>query len=96
MTSAITRHEDRYIKPEAEPHSSVGNLHDLRTEGRWFDTRLAQYSFQGLIIVVHCDRIHSPLTAVHYFDNSYVGKAASGLERILCGELVKRTPVKHG
>ena len=43
----------------------------------------------------HCDRIHSSLTAVHYFDNC-CGKAASGLEKILCRVLVKRTSEKHG
>ena len=44
----------------------------------------------------HCDRIHSSLTALRCFGNGYVRKAACGLERILCGALVKRTPGKHG
>ena len=34
--------------------------------------QLSQYSFQGLMS--HCDSIHSSLTAVHCFDNVYVGK----------------------
>ena len=42
----------------------------------------------------HSNRIHSSLTAVGCFDNGYVGKAAGGLERILCGVLVKGTPGK--
>ena len=33
------------IRVSAEPHSSVGTLQNLRTEGRWFDPRLGQYSF---------------------------------------------------
>ena len=57
----------------AEPHSSVGSVADLRTGGRWFDPRLGQYSFRGLMIS-HCDRIHSSLTGVLCFDNGYVGK----------------------
>ena len=36
----------------AKPHCSVGSLPDLRTEGHWFDFRLGQYSFQGLMIVI--------------------------------------------
>ena len=32
-----------------------------------------QYSFRGLK-TVNCDRVHSSLTAVHCFDNDYVGK----------------------
>ena len=53
----------------AEPHSSVGSAADSRTEGRWFDPRLDQYTFRGLMIV-----IHSSLTAVRCFDKGYVGK----------------------
>ena len=32
--------------------SSVGSDADFRTGGRWFDPRLVQYSFRGLI---HCN-----------------------------------------
>ena len=35
-----------------EPHSSVGGVADSRTEGRLFDPRLGQYSFQRLMIVI--------------------------------------------
>ena len=34
----------------AEPHSAV--IQDLRTGGHWFDPRLGQYSFHGLMIVI--------------------------------------------
>ena len=44
----------------------------------------------------HCDRIHTSLTAVCCLENGYVWKAASGLERIMCVVLVKRSPGKHG
>ena len=36
----------------AEPHSAVGSVADLRTGDRWFDPRLGQYSFRGLMIVI--------------------------------------------
>ena len=36
----------------AKPHGSVGSIADLRSESRWFDTWLGQYSFQGLMIVI--------------------------------------------
>ena len=35
-----------------EPHSSVGSVADLRTGRRWFDPRLSQYSFRGLMIAI--------------------------------------------
>ena len=34
----------------AEPQNSVGSVADLRTGGRWFDPRLGQHSFSGLMI----------------------------------------------
>ena len=33
----------------AEPHSSVGSL---RTGGCWFNPRLSQYSFRGLMVAI--------------------------------------------
>ena len=36
----------------AKPHSLVGSVADLRTGGRWFDPRLGQNSFRGLMIVI--------------------------------------------
>ena len=49
----------------AEPHSSVGSVADLRTGGRWFDPRLGQYSFRGLMIVIATGFIPlSPLSVV--------------------------------
>ena len=77
----------------AEPHSSVGSVMDLRKGVCWFNPQLGQYSFRGLMIVIatgflsHC----CPL-----FRQWLCGKAGSNLERILCVELVKRTPGKHG
>ena len=49
----------------AKPHSSVGSVADLRTRGCWFDPRLSQYSFQGLMVVVATGFIPlSPLSVV--------------------------------
>ena len=48
-----------------ELHSSVGGVVDLRTGGRWFDPRLGQYSFRGLMIIIPTGFIpFSPLSVV--------------------------------
>ena len=48
-----------------KPHSSVGSVVDLRIGGRWFDPRLGQYCFQGLMIVIATGfSPHSPLSIV--------------------------------
>ena len=44
-----------------------------RTGSRWYESP-AQPIFFPRIDDSHCDRIHSSLTAVLCFDNSYVGK----------------------
>ena len=54
-------------------HSSGGSIADLKTGGCWFDPRLGQYSFQGLIIVI-ATGISPLITAVFCFDIGYVGK----------------------
>ena len=47
------------------PISSVGSVTDVRTGGRWFDLRLGQYSFWGLMIVIATGFIpFSPLSVV--------------------------------
>ena len=49
----------------SEPHSAVGSVADLRTGGRWFDLRLGQYSFRGLVISIAIGFIPlSPLSVV--------------------------------
>ena len=48
-----------------EPYCSVVSVADLRTEGRWFDPWLGQYSFRGLMIVIATGFIPlSPLSVV--------------------------------
>ena len=42
---------------------------------------------------IHCIRIHSSLTAVHCFDNGYVGKQPVAWKEYCTA---KRTPGKHG
>ena len=61
------------LNATAEPHSSVGRVADLRTGGRLFDPS-ARPLFIPRIDDSHCDRIHSSLTAVRFFDNGHVGK----------------------
>ena len=53
-----------------EPHRSVGSVADFRSLVR----SPAQPIFFPKIGDSHCDRIHSLLAAVRYFDNAYVGK----------------------
>ena len=80
---------------DAEPHSSVGSVADWRTGGRWFYPWLGQYflSFRGLMIVFATGSIsHRCLL----FRQQLFWNEASGLERILWGVIVKRTPGKHG
>ena len=49
----------------AEPQSSVGRVAHLRTGGGWFDPRLGQNSFRGLVIVIATGFIPlSPLSDV--------------------------------
>ena len=59
----------------------------IRTGGRWFDPQLGQYSFQGLMIVIATGFI--PLKRCPLFQRWLHGKAASGLERMMCRVLVK-------
>ena len=77
-----------------EPHSSVGRIAHLRTASRWFDPRLGQYSFRGLMIVIETGFI--PLSPLSIISTMIMWEAASGFERLLCGVLVRRTPGKHG
>ena len=46
-------------------HKTLGSVQDLRTGSRWFNPRLGQYSFRGLMIVVVTGFIPlSPLSIV--------------------------------
>ena len=83
------------LNSAGSPRSTVGGVGDLRTEGRWFEFP-AWPIFSPGIDDSHCDRIHSSLTIVYCSGNGYAEKAASGLQRILCGVLVKRIPGNHG
>ena len=79
----------------AKPHISVGSIKDLGIGGHWFDLRLRQYSFRKLMIVIVTGFIplslRSIVSTIVMWEGSY-----SGLERILCGLLVQRTPENHG
>ena len=70
----------------AERHSSVGSVADLRTGGRWFNPRLGQYFFRGLMIVIATGFILlSPLSIVSTMVMLLESSQWYGLERILCG-----------
>ena len=77
--------------PGTEPHGVVGSVPDLRAVGRWFNPRLGQFSFPGLIIV-NATRI-IPLSKLCFVSLMVMWES---LERILCRVLVKKTSEKHG
>ena len=54
------------------PDSSVSSVVDLRTGVHWFNPRLGQYSFRGLMIVIATGFI--PLSLLCCFNNGYEGK----------------------
>ena len=58
------------------PRSSFGSIEDLRTGGCWFKPPARPVLLQKFDYS-HCDRIHCSLLIVHWFDDDYVGKAAS-------------------
>ena len=68
-----------YTNSTTEPQISVGSFTDLRTGGRWFDYRLGQYSFRGLIMVIATGFILSHRCPL--FRQWLSGKAASGLKK---------------
>ena len=72
----------------AEPHCLVGSVRDLRTGCRWFDP-LARPTYFPKIDDSHCDRIHSSLTAVHCFDDGYVGKQPVACEEYFAKHWLK-------
>ena len=63
----------------AEPHSSVGSVADLRTGGRWFDPRLGQYSFRGLMIAIATGFI--PLSPLSIFSVMVNWESSQWLEK---------------
>ena len=50
----------------------IGRVQDLRTGGRWFDLRLSQYSFRGLMIVIATRSI--VLTMILWESSNWLGK----------------------
>ena len=66
------------------PRNSVDSVEDLRTGGRWFDPPARQIFFPR-IDESHCDWIHSSLTAIHCFDDDYVGEQPMAWEKY-CAE----------
>ena len=83
----------------AEPHSSVGRFADLRTGGRWFDPRLGQYSFRGLMKVIATGFIPlSPLSivATMVLWERILWESSQWLGKNMFVVLVKRSPGEHG
>ena len=62
-------------------------MQELGIGGRWFDPRLSQYSVRGLTIVLPTYLFLSHRCPL--YRQFLCGKAASGLERILCKVVVK-------
>ena len=63
--------------PFAEPYSSVGSVADLKTEGCWFDPRLGQYSFRGLMLVIATGFI--PLSLLSIVSTMIIWEGSQGL-----------------
>ena len=61
-----------FLVSPPSPLSSAGSKQDLR-KGCWFHLQARPISCPR-IDDSHCNRIHSSLTAVHCFDNGYVGR----------------------
>ena len=57
--------------------ASTGSVLDLRPGDRWFDLRLGQYSFRGLMIVIATEFI--PLSLLSIVSKWLCGKAACDL-----------------
>ena len=87
--------DQNITKLRAKPHSSVGSIQDLRTGGPWFDP-LAQSIFFPRIDDYHCDTIRSSRTAVHCFENGYVGKQPVALEKYSVEYWLKQLRIKGG
>ena len=73
-----------FVKMFAESHSSVGSIVDLRTGGCWFDPRLGQYSFQGLMIVIAIRFI--PLSSLSIVSTMVMLKSSQWLGKKYCAE----------
>ena len=77
------------------PRSSVDSVQSSRTRGLTMVRYPARPIFSARTDGRYCGRVDSSLSADICFDLSFYGTAANGLERILCGLLVKETPDKH-
>ena len=64
--------------------SSVRRVADFSTRGRCFDSP-ARPIFFPRTDDSHCDRIHSSLTAVHCFNNCYVGEQPLAWKKYCAG-----------
>ena len=66
----------------------------LRTGGRWFDPRLGQYSFRGLMIVIATGFI--PLSPLSVVLTMVMWESSHRLGKNTVRSAIKRTPGKHG
>ena len=77
------------------PHSSVGSVAVLKAGGSWFDSRLGQYSFRGLMIVIATGLI--PFSPLYFVSTMVIWESSRWLgKNIVPGVLVEGTPGKHG
>ena len=85
VTSNFSFSHDVFKKSVLQTRKNKGLLgNGLRTGGRWFDPAVGPIFFSR-IDEIHCDRIHSPLTAVRYFYDGYVGQQPMDCEEY-CAE----------
>ena len=62
MTPDIPEHGSMVLSPSL--CRSVGSVQDLRTDGPWFDIKIGQYSFRGLMIVISTGYIPLSLLSI--------------------------------
>ena len=87
--AGIVYHEDDFIRLLPEWRTGLENTRSQ------FDPVLGQYSFRWLLIVILFVTDFTPPSSLSVlFCRWSSGKVVSGLERILCRELVKRAPGK--
>ena len=78
---------------ESKLHGSV--VKDLRRRGRWFDPRLGQYSFRGLMMVDTTGVIPRSLLFIVSIIVMWESSRRLEMNSLLCGVLVNRTQGKH-
>ena len=74
--------------------TSVGSVADFSTGGRWFDSRLGQYSFHGLMIATETGFI--PVSPMSVVSIMVMWESSQWFRKNIVRSTDKGTPEKHG